>query len=148
MKVSMPCRKNIDKWYIWLQRLMAGCCSTRSDCQMYIKPQYNNVKRREQRRTFAHAPHKAVNQFNGNLWFLIHSLICHQILLSAVGVFSTCFIDLARNKNCCLKQHRWKWNVIGKGFEKILGVSILIKNQSLTEVYEILISIISLANVE
>lgn len=42
----------------------------------------------------AYDSHNAVNQFNGNLWFLIHSLICHQILLS-VGVFSTCYIDLA-----------------------------------------------------
>lgn len=38
--------------------------------------------------------HNAVNQFNGNVWFLIHPLICHQIFLF-VGIFSTCFIDLA-----------------------------------------------------
>lgn len=29
--------EKIDKWYIWLQWLMAWCCFTRSDCQLFGK---------------------------------------------------------------------------------------------------------------
>lgn len=90
IKISMWCRKKIDKWYISLQRLITRRCSTRSDCQLFGKTA------EQERQEF----YKVVNQFNGNLWFLIYSFVI-RFSFQSFSSFRTCFIDLTRIKVKC-----------------------------------------------
>lgn len=88
----MYTRKNIDKWYIWLQRLMGWLLFHQ---KWYSFVHKNRITWEAMANHGSQLTRSIVNQFNVNLWFLIYSFVIRFFPPSALfHSLTTCFIEL------------------------------------------------------
>lgn len=123
--------EKIDKWYIWLQRLI---------CLLFHQKRLSVVhKNRRTRATRAEAnkrlyynSHSVVNQFNGNLWILIYSFVIEFCLSLGRSLIhqGTCSIEMcpikidsvssvvkwdSDNRDCEASSKSWNRKIDGIG---------------------------------